>query len=275
MEFATPQQLFYMTKDKKLCAYWPKNYQGAKTTLQSRNSLIGKYTEKWGVELFSEIAKQMGGYAVQSVICEEIGLTNQSPADVAICKTNSIIQKPENIMLIIEVKMSVAWNWELAKNGEDLICLGDYKSHQGNPSLLRSDSMLKAIGKSINIRVSSFAASKIPIIIIGNTPVTQSYYGKVDHLKNAGIIQGFWSINPAPLENNGESIKSTKLSGFWRFDNYEELRKKTIELLNEEREFFSSMQNKKRLGEIIQIANQERTDEAKAQKFLALIREEA
>ena len=31
--------------------------------------------------------------------------------------------------------------------------IGDYKQHKGNPALLRSDSMLKAIGKSINIRV--------------------------------------------------------------------------------------------------------------------------
>ena len=29
----------------------------------------------------------IGGYAVQGVIAEEIGLSNQSPADVAICKT--------------------------------------------------------------------------------------------------------------------------------------------------------------------------------------------
>ena len=87
LEFATPEQLFYTTKDRKLCAYWPKKYGDAKTTLQSRNSLIGKYTEKWGVELFTEIAEKMGGFSVQGVISEEIGLTNLSSADVAICKT--------------------------------------------------------------------------------------------------------------------------------------------------------------------------------------------
>jgi len=46
--------------------------------------------------------------------------------------------------------------------------------------LLRSDSMLKGIGKSINIRVSSFKAATIPIIVMGNTPITNSYYPKVD-----------------------------------------------------------------------------------------------
>lgn len=273
LEFATPEQLFYITKDKKFLAYWPKNYDGAKTTLQSRNSLIGSYTEKWTTDLFNEIAKIVGGYSVQGVISEEIGLTKQSPADVVICKTKQIIQKPENILMIAEVKMSVVWNWEFTPANKNLVCIGDYRTHQGNPGLLRSDTMLKAIGKSINIRVSSFAASKIPIIILGNTPITKSYYEKVDHLKRNGIIQGFWSINPKPLDSNGENIKSTPFIGFYRFDTYEELRENAINLLREEREFFSSMQTRKRLGEIIEIANKESTYEAKAQKFLELLRQ--
>lgn len=86
LEFAIPEQLFYVTKDKKFLAYWPKDYNGVKTTLQSRNSLIGSYTEKWSTDLFKEIAEMVGGYSVQRVISEEIELTNQSPADVAICK---------------------------------------------------------------------------------------------------------------------------------------------------------------------------------------------
>ncbi|PIP75935.1 hypothetical protein COW86_00950 [Candidatus Kuenenbacteria bacterium CG22_combo_CG10-13_8_21_14_all_39_9] len=273
LEFATPEQLFYITKDKKFLAYWPKNYDGAKTTLQSRNSLIGSYTEKWATDLFSEIAKAVGGYSVQGVISEEIELTNQSPTDVAICKTKDIIQKPQNILMIIEVKMSVVWNWEFAPATKNLVSIGDYRTHQGNPGLLRSDTMLKAIGKSINIRVSSFSASNIPIIIIGNTPVTKSYYEKVDHLKRNGIIQGFWSINPKPLDNNGENIKSTQYKGFYRFDEYEELKQNAIDLLKEEREFFSSMQTQRKLGEIIEIANKEATYEAKAQKFLTLLRQ--
>jgi len=133
--------------------------------------------------------------------------------------------------------------------------------------------MLKAIGKSINIRVSSFAASKIPIIIVGNTPITKSYYKKVDHLKRNGIIQGFWSINPVPLDNNGENIKSTPFKGFYRFDEYEELKQNAVSLLKEEREFFSSMQTRRKLGEIIDVANKETTYEAKAQKFLELLRQ--
>jgi len=271
--FAEPEQLFYITTNGKYLAYWPKDYDGAKTTLQSRNSLIGSYTEKWATDLFSETAKTVGGYSVQGVIAEEIGLTNQSPADVAICKTKDVIQRPEHILMIIEVKMSVVWNWEFTPATKNLVCIGDCRTHQGNPGLLRSDTMLKAIGKSINIRVSSFAASKIPIIIIGNTPITKSYYEKVDHLKRNGIIQGFWSINPKPLDNNGENIKSTPFKGFYRFDEYEDLRQNAIDLLKQEREFFSSMETRKKLGEVIEIANKETTYEAKAQKFLELLRQ--
>lgn len=271
LEFATPEQLFYVTKDKKYLAYWPKNYDGTKTTLQSRNSLIGSYTEKWVTNLFSEIAQAVGCYSVSGVISEEIGLTNQSPADMAICKTKDIIQKPENILMIAEVKMSVVWNWEFIPKNKSLICIGDYKTHQGNPGILRSDTMLKAIGKSINIRVSNFSASKIPIIIVGNTPITKSYYEKVDHLKRSGIIQGFWSTNPNPSDNNNINIKSTPFKGFCSFDNYEELKRNAFDLLKEKKEFFSGMQTQKRLGEIIEIANREITYEAKAQKFLTLL----
>lgn len=199
-------------------------------------------------------------------------MTNQSPADVAICKTKEVIQKSQNILMIIEVKMSVVWNWEFIQKDKDLLCIGDYKTHQGNPGLLRSDTMLKAIGKSINIRVSSFSASRIPIIIIGNTPITKNYYEKVDHLKRNGIIQGFCSINPEPLDNNGENIKSTPYKGFYRFDGYEDLKQNALNLLKEEREFFSSMQTRKRLGRLIEIANKETIYEAKALKFLELLR---
>ena len=167
--------------------------------------------------------------------------------------------------------MSIVWNWELQKN--KLICIGDYKTHQGNPGLLRSDSMLKAIGKSINIRVSSSKASKIPIIIMGNTPITNSYYSKVDHLKSAGIIQSFWSVNPKPLDNDGENIKKTDKQGFYRFDSFIELKNAFANLLSEERNYFSSMKSKKGLGQIIEKANKEQTYEKKAEVFLKLINE--
>jgi len=179
VKFATPEQLFYVTDKNRYLAYWPKGYEGKKSTLQSRNALIGNFTEKWTTDLIHEIVKDKGLFAVQGAICDEIALTNMSPADIAISRSKSINQRAEDILAIIEVKMSIVWNWELQKS-KSLSCIGDYKSHQGNPGLLRSDSMLKGIGKSINIRVSSFQAATIPIIVMGNTPITNSYYPKVD-----------------------------------------------------------------------------------------------
>ncbi|WP_457571059.1 hypothetical protein [Desulfovulcanus sp.] len=270
--FAEPEQLFYVGDDERYYSYWPKSYKGRRSTLQSRNALIGQFTEKFSVNLLQGFAKANGFFAVQGVICEEIGLTSRSPSDVAICRLKKREQSPEDILAIFEVKMSIVWNWEWKSS--QLICLGDYKTHQGNPGLLRSDSVLKAIGKSINIRVSGYGAAKIPIIILGNTPITSSYYEKVDHLYKAGIVQGFWSVNPSPLDdiNDDENIKCTAGKGFIRFDSYDELNDNLTKLFEEQKEFFSSMKTKKELGMIIEVANQETTYEEKAEKFLALIR---
>ena len=173
--------------------------------------------------------------------------------------------------------MSIVWNWGYipSEKAPVLRPIGDFTTHRGNPGLLRSDSMLKAIGKSINIRVSSLKASQIPIIIIGNTPITLSYYNKVDHLKKAGIIQGFYSVNPHPLDKGSSSklnIKRTPGDGFIRIDDYIELEKNITPLLSNTHEFFSAMLPKTTLGKIIEIANKEHTYEKKAKKFLELIR---
>ena len=270
----TPDQLFYLTNDKRYLAYWPRSYRGSRVTLQSRNSLIGDYSEIWCTELFKEIGESIGGYAIQKVICDEISLTDRSPADVAICKKRGTNQKANDIVLIIEVKMSIVWNWEYSyANDPNLVCVGDYRTHSGTPSLLRSDSMLKAIGKSINIRVSSELASRIPIIIIGNSPVQPSYYSKVDHLKSSGVIQGFWSINPIPTDDfNLSNLKSPK-DGFLTIDSYTTLKKLCEELIMNDKEYFSAMIHKLKLGEFIQEADQESTLEKKAMRFLELIRE--
>ena len=270
-KFATSEQLFYVSDDSRYYAYWPKDYKGAKSTLQSRNSLIGAFTEKYSVDLIKDFAISNDLYAIQSVVCEEIGLTRQSPADVALCKTQSKEQSPENISVIFEVKMSVVWNWELSN--KQLICLGDYRTHKGNPGLLRSDTMLKAIGKSISIRVSSTLSANIPIIILGNTPITESYIPKVDHLNKAGITQGFWSVNPRPLDNSDTSLKNTPSNGFIRMNSYNDLSENLSRLITEEFNFFSSMKSSSDLGRIIDIASHETSFEKKAESFLSLIRE--
>ncbi|HHV96023.1 MAG TPA: hypothetical protein GXX37_06050 [Clostridiaceae bacterium] len=254
-------------------AYWPRNYQGEKTTLQSRNSFIGDYTEKWSKDLISEIVKKDKLYAVQKAICEEIALTRQSPGDVVISRKNSIKQKPEDIVAIFEVKMSIVWNWKYTPP-DQLDCVGDYRTHSGNPGLLRSDSMLKAIGKGINIRISSPKAAQIPIIVLGNTPITRSYYDKVDQLYQSGIFQGFWSLNPSPLDHDSEeNIKQTPKGGFYRFDSFDELIEKISFLYTNKAIYFSGMKSKSELGRIIEEANKGKTYEEKGELFIKLIGE--
>ena len=351
--FASPEKLFYSLKSGKY-AYVPKNCDSEGQTLQSRNALIGNYTETWAKNIFSPIAKKLGLYAVNSVECPEIGLVRRSEADLAFCTTDSKIQPAQNIKLVFEIKMSIVSNYFYTKSktvefigdykthqgnpsllrsdsmlkaiGKSITIrvsgiestkipivvlgnspittnskiqpaqniklvfeikmsivsnyiytksktvefIGDYKTHQGNPSLLRSDSMLKAIGKSITIRVSGIESTKIPIVVLGNSPITTNYSHKVDFLKTAGVIQGFWSLNPVPTES--EFIKETEKHGFQTIQNFKSVEILIKNLLNTKLNYFSSMISQEKLGEYIRIAYQEPTDEAKAEKFLSLIR---
>jgi hypothetical protein len=268
--FASPEQLFYKLKDGYF-AYVPKRLDAEGQTLNSRNSLIGQFTEKWCKTLLEPIAKELGLYAVNSVVCEELGLSKQSNADLAFCTTNNTIQNPENIKIIFEIKMSIVSNYKFTQPNI-IERVGDYKQHKGNPALLRSDSMLKAIGKSINIRVSGINSTKIPIIVLGNSPITDSYIKKVDFLKTSGVNQGFWSLNPQPTEST--YIKSTPQNGFQTILNREQLLINCTELVNNDMNYFSSMMSKIKLGEMIRLANQETSDIAKADIFLKLIRRE-
>jgi hypothetical protein len=217
------------------------------------------------------MAKKFGLYAVNSVECEEIGLAKRSEADLAFCTTNSSKQKFSDIKLIFEIKMSIVSNYKYSPSDKNIEFIGDYKTHKGMPSLLRSDSVLKAIGKAINIRVSDNKSARIPIIILGNSPITNNYKHKVDFLKTSGVIQGFWSLNPIPT--NSDYIEKTEKNGFQTIRNLVMLKSCIDKLLSNELNYFSSMISKSKLGEYIYISNQENSDEAKAEKFLDLIRE--
>ena len=276
LRITTPEKLFYFSEDGRYLAYWPKAYKGKRTTLQSRNTFVGDYTEKWVKDLLKPFADELNAYVVQGVVCEEIGISSKSPIDIAIVKIPDRIQRAENILLIVEVKMSIVWNWEYDPETEDVRSIGDFTTHMGNPSLLRSDTVLKAIGKSVNIRVSGFKSSRIPIIVMGNTPITRFYHKKVDFLKQSGIVQGFYSLNPNPLDGEdtgGINIKRTPGGGFLRIDSVVELYEVLHSLLSQEREFFSSMLRKADLGRLIELADKEPTYERKAEKFLKLLRE--
>ncbi len=77
--FASPEQLFYNLQGGYF-AYVPKGSDAEGQTLQSRNSLIGQFTEKWSKTIFEPIAKELGLHAVNSVVCDELGLSRQSSA---------------------------------------------------------------------------------------------------------------------------------------------------------------------------------------------------
>lgn len=266
--FASPEQLFYKLKNGNF-AYVPKGMDAEGQTLQSRNSLIGQFTEKWCKDIFSPIARSLGLYAVNDVVCEEVGLTRTSTADLAFCKKNTREQKAEDIKIIFEIKMSVVSNYQLIKPNS-VSFVGDYKTHKGTPSLLRSDSMLKAIGKSINIRVSGVESASIPIVVLGNSPITENYVKKVDFLKESGVIQNFISLNPAPTKS--DFIKSTQKKGFITAITEKQLSEMCESLVDADLYYFSSMIDKKALGQIITISSKEKSDVARAEKFLTLIR---
>lgn len=269
--FATHQQLFYRTDDGRYVTYWPKGYNGTKSTLQSRNTLIGNFTEKWVCDLLTNILPEDEYCIMQQAQIPAIGITHKSPADIVIAKANKKVLMPDEVKLIFEVKMSLVWNWQYDETTGTIKEIGDYRTHQGRPSFTRSDSILKAIGKGIDIRVSNVKASKIPFIILGNAPLSNGFCKKADYLKNAGIIQGFWSLNPFPL-NHGNTRKRSVKNGFVRMDNVDELNMRLNQLFKQDLNFFSGMENPKRLGQLIEIANREETYENKGLKFLNLLK---
>ncbi len=269
--FATHQQLFYRTDDGRYVTYWPKGYNGTKSTLQSRNTLIGNFTEKWVCDLLTNILPEDEYCIMQQAQIPAIGITHKSPADIVIATANKKVLMPDEVKLIFEVKMSLVWNWQYDETTGTIKEIGDYRTHQGRPSFTRSDSILKAIGKGIDIRVSNVKASKIPFIILGNAPLSNGFCKKADYLKNAGIIQGFWSLNPFPL-NHGNTRKRSVKNGFIRMDNVDELNMRLNQLFKQDLNFFSGMENPKRLGQLIEIANREETYENKGLKFLNLLK---
>lgn len=114
--FASPEQVFYKVKGD-FYAYIPKKVKGEGDTLQSRNALIGRFTEKWCKTLFEPIAKKLGLFAVNNVQCSELALPKKSEADLALCTTDEVKQRPENIKLIFEIKMSIVSNYTYSQAG--------------------------------------------------------------------------------------------------------------------------------------------------------------
>ena len=245
LKITTLEKIFYKINEKFL-VYIPKkiNYH---STLQSRNALIGNFTEKWVKDFLTPIAKENNLFCINGVICEELGLNNRTPADIAFCKTNEKIQKQENIKAIFEVKMSIVNNYEYKNEKIDFV--GDFTTHKGNPSLLRSDSMLKAIGKCVNIRLKN-TKNFIPLFVLGNTYISNHYSNDVDLLKQRGIIQGFINLYPYITP---QKILKTPLKGFITFFEYEELKDYITNFLNKDIVYISKAISKEKLRSFLKV----------------------
>lgn len=234
-----PEKLFYELREDDLIkyyAYYPQKLSKVikkKDTLQSRNSYIGEYTEKFVKHLFEElkIVQENNLYVINNVVCEELGLTSKTPADIVI-STKKEPSSKNDILLIGEVKMSIVWNWSY--NPHNMVNPfqeeGDFTEHTGQPSLLRSDSMLKAIGKAVNIRLNNLDEI-IPVIIICNTPIQNSYVSKIDNLFLNHFIQGILSLNPYLKNINKDYIFNTPTKSIVTIDNFEELNKIISDLI--------------------------------------------
>ena len=152
-----PEKLFYALGE--ILCICTKKVDGEGQTLQSRNSLIGTYTEEW-CKAFSNHSQGHG-----AVWCQWGCLWRTGPYPekfgFGFCATPCTSQTPENIKLLFEIKI-VSFQLFVYWPG-NIIFVGDLQPIKAIRH--RSDSMLKAIGKAINIRVSGYAASRIPIIV--------------------------------------------------------------------------------------------------------------
>ena len=265
------RELFHETKSGEYVAYWPKTYIGAKKVLSSRNLLIRKYIQNWVCELLKHMFEEEHLYVIQQAQIPLIGISHKSSADIVIATKNKKILMPDEVKLIFELKMSIVWNWKYSPDLDEVVEIGDYRSHQGKPSFTCSNSILNTISKFINIRVSNINASKIPFIVLGNTPLSNGFSKKADFLKTSGIIQGFWSLNPFPL-NKGNTKKKSHKNGFIRMDNTDEFKMYLNQFFEQDLNFFSGMKNPERLGQIIEMANECKTYKNKGLKFLNLLK---
>lgn len=164
--------------------------------------------------------------------------------------------------------MGLVNNYKYKASNNSFEFVGHYNEHKGTPSLLRSDSMLKAIGKAVNIRMSCNLGREIPIIILGNSPIGKSYITKVDNLCTGGIIQQFISLYP---ECGSQGIQESPKSGFKTYSSYTDVSDYILSVLENRKHFFSAMMSNKELGVILEQAHQEDSFEKMGKKFIDLI----
>lgn len=236
-----------------------------------RNAPVSAFTERWARGVVQEAVDLhfKGKYFVErGVACPELSLTGGSTADLAILRRQGKVNvKPQDIVAVIEIKMSIIWNWQKGETQPS----SDFDVHRGRPSIFRSDSLLKAIGKGAIFR-SAPASRTIPYLVIGNSPPPKGYYDKIDGTVRLGIAQRFISLTPNPLIDQKATAtrnpKSTPGGGFVRVDSVEELGAFLKEVIETDWVGLEGMTDRSTLGRILKSLDPSAPPEKITDQFL-------
>ena len=259
-------QLFHKTLNDEYISY-PTKAVNVVSNLHIRDVLFNDFSKNWLEDILINLVGDFE--VVKNAEIPSIGISAKNQADLVISTSNSKVLSPKDVKAIFILKLSVVWNWKYNISSGSVEEIGDYRTHLGKPSFTSSANILNAVDSCFKIRFSSKKAADIPLIVIGNTPMSNGFCRRADYLKSFGVIQGFWSLNPFPLQK--PTRKTSKNRGFYRFDNSDELKNSLNQLLNTDLKFISAMKSKKELSEIIDLVNLENTGENKLSKFISLI----
>ena len=266
------EKAFFRGKDDKC----PKcKSRLAVDVINGRNSVVSNKTEDFALQVLASALRGLQTqlereyFAKRGVNCPELGLTGNSGADLAILTQNLDGPIPASmIKCLFEVKMSFIWNWHKKDMTNPV---SDYDGHQGRPSIFRTDSVLKAIGKATITR-SYKGSERIPFIVIGNTPPPTGYRPNIDKTVSSGLIQKWISLTPNPLvvkPQEGVGKRNPKATtGFLRIDKIEELQKLLFELLTGEGHYMSAMVEAEKIGRLILSLDLNGSPERIGQEFL-------
>lgn len=239
-----------------------------------RNAIVADNTEKFALQLFQSVVNNSdilkGKFFIKrNVECPQLELRGRTKADLAILDDNLDGPiHPEKIKCIFEVKMSLIWNWSYEDRSKPL---ADYDGHAGRPSIYRTDSILKAIGKAAITRACR-GSERIPFVVVGNAPPPVAYRDKIDGTVRSGLIQKWISLTPTPLVV--ESTKSPgnrnpkETFGFSRIDSTAELEDIFMNILTKDWRYVGAMVEPKEIGAIIRGLDLSRTDEEIGEAFL-------
>lgn len=239
-----------------------------------RNAIVADATERFAVALFDDVVQHSpdlhGKFFVKrNVVCRQLELYGQSKADMAILDQNlDTPVSPNRIKCIFEIKMSIIWNWSEDNRDKPL---SDYDSHAGRPSIYRTDSILKAIGKAAVTRSCS-GSERIPFIVVGNTPPPPGYRDKVDGTVKAGLIQQWISLTPSPLAvQTGDPAQERNPKhtlGFQRLDDTRELEQLLLNMLTRNWRYMGAMVEAEQIGQVIKSLDLSKTPEEIGEAFL-------